>query len=109
MGSACTIIRQCVVTKLGLVPRQENTVLRSFECGTGKSTERGDKLLYYCIIGCDFLNLPNVMLSKVSILQLGEVKQVCGLEVCSKDEECEIVFGDDITDDDKAGYGLMII
>jgi transposase InsO family protein len=124
-GSACTIIRQCVATKLGLVPKQEDTVLRSSDGNYVAST--GDvkleirvgqpravlqvtvvddkKLLHDCIIGRDFLNLPNVMLLKIGaevrVSQLSDVKQVCEIENDRKNEDFEVVFGDDVTSENK--------
>ena len=99
-GSACTIIRKSVATKLEVVPKQEHTLLRSFDgsyvastgdvelevrVGQPQAVIRGtvvddEKLLHDCIIGRDFLDLPYVMLvkigTKVHVTRLGDERRL---------------------------------
>jgi transposase InsO family protein len=126
-GSACTIIRKRVATKLGLRLENGDVVLRSFSgenvATTGVVDVRvrvgqpsavikvvvvdDDQMTYDCIIGRDFLNLRNVMLLKIGtevrVCQLGNVKQVCEIKCggTHKDEELGLVFGEDVNYNDK--------
>jgi hypothetical protein len=99
-GSSTTIIRQCVAKTLGLSVREDigRPVLRGFSgnrvasTGTvnihvrvGEASARlrvvvvnDDQLMHDCIIGADFLNLPDVLLvkveDKVSVRYLNQTK-----------------------------------
>lgn len=125
-GSACTIIRQGVATKLGLEPAGIKSVLRSFSghcvssagvinvnvrigqpCATIQAVVVDDDFIIHdCIIGRDFLNLPDVMLLKIGaevrVCKLGNMKEICELE-CSdiRQVERQLTLGESITEEDK--------
>lgn len=120
-GSSCTLIRRCVSENLGLEVQNNNIqILKSF---TGNSiTSAGtvnvhvrlgqpsamlnvivvndSQMTHDCIVGRDFIDLPNVMLLKigmdVTVRELStNIKPVC-------DFEC---FEIGIKDEDKINYG----
>lgn len=134
-GSACTLVRRCVATKIGLHIENSHSMLRSFSgnyvavagavnikvrvgqpCATIRAMVVNDEhMIHDCIVGRDFLNLPNVMLLKtnerVSVCELGDIKQISEVErqEAHVNDELQLNFGENINNEDKAKCKELIL